>query len=154
MRAAVCSLAAYATNKQLTVFSPVRRRRETMKVGQCLWVVVVVCIGIMIGPSIAHALVCGQSGEIPTFTVTLDPNTVPSPPPEPHSPSSLELYRTKLEIFLQNTVEGYNRKLIAFGKNLDLLDQRFRNAMANGFCASTEYETLKDKLDLEQGKIG
>jgi hypothetical protein len=79
---------------------------------------------------------------------------VPLPPPEPHSPSSLELYRTKLEIFLQNTVEGYNRKLIAYGKNLDLLDQRFRKAMANGVCTSTEYETLKDKLDLEQGKVG
>jgi len=107
------------------------------------------------GPHAARALVCGQSSELPTFTATLDPNAVPSPlPADAESSSSLELYRTKLEIYRQNIIEGYNKKLIAYGETLKALDKRFRRAMENGACSPAEYETLKDELAPELTKTG
>ena len=125
-----------------------------MSLRRLLWLPIIVCVSLTLEPSIAVALVCGQSESLPRFTATLDPSTAPAPPAEPASISSLEIYRAKLEIYRQNDVEGYNRKLIAYGDILKRLDQKFRKALSNGVCTPVEYDTLKEQLDQELTKIG
>jgi hypothetical protein len=98
----------------------------------------------------ARATPCGPPEELPRFAESLNPNSTPKPPADC---AGLGLYGADLEIFRNNTVERYNKKLIAFGSALTKADENYRNALKNGKCTAAQYEALKEGVRAEFDKI-
>jgi hypothetical protein len=97
-----------------------------------------------------NAEACGKA--VPDFSGALDPKGVPAVPSEV-TLTSLEIFRVQLELYRKNTVEAYNRRLLAYGDELDRLDKEARKNLASGRCPLKKYETYRDQIAERQRKI-
>lgn len=95
------------------------------------------------------AYTCQQS--LPVFSASIDLNNI-SPPSPPLSQPALDLFHVKLQLFLTNTVEGYNNKLIAYTKALDRFDKEAKRAIGLGRCSQEEYDAIRIQVDEELAK--
>jgi hypothetical protein len=108
--------------------------------------------------SILTALLCGIAlagycqQAVPVFSANIDSSNI-TPPTEPFSQGTLELFRVKLELFRKNTLEGYNNKLVAYGNSLDRFDKGLRTELARGKCSQTQYENIEIQIDEQLAKI-
>jgi len=95
---------------------------------------------------IALADTCHQT--IPAFSATIDSSSIPDPPAQPFSQSALEIFRVKLDLYRENSVEGYNNKLVAYSISLDRLDTELRSK-----CSPAEYEAVRSQIDEQLMKV-
>jgi hypothetical protein len=108
---------------------------------------------------ISTVLLCGKAWPdichqaVPDFSANIDSSSAPTPPAEPFTQGALELFRVKLDLYLKNTVEGYNNKLIAYGNSLDRLDKGLSRDLALGKCSPNDYEAARIQIDEQFTKI-
>lgn len=96
---------------------------------------------------------CGSLTEIPNFKETIDFSKLPDLPDE-CSRKSIEQYRSRVEIFRINIVEGFNDKLIDFANRLKHADRKIRRRyFKKKLCNSDEYEELDIEIRFRFDRI-
>jgi hypothetical protein len=110
------------------------------------------CVLAIANPQITFAFECSKPDDIHSFAESLDPSAVPAPPTKSCPLYNLELYRSNLEIYRENTIEGYGEKLDRFVKKLVQLDEDYRITTKSKACTNEQYEATKPRIASELEK--
>lgn len=98
------------------------------------------------------AVDCAQLGTLPPFSATID--AAPHAPNEPYTRAILELYRVQLDLYWENSIEGYNVKLKIYSAAIGRTDLSYRKAVKDNECSAKSYEAFRILAQNELQKVG